>query len=178
DVQWVKWVHPRIPPATTSFEKKMNAVVASIIPIHCAKCLNMNGCCFAENKCPEEKFHDNCHCKTERIENLTVKAECPIEKFTEYIFNDFYKDGKEQIFKNLGYTISDSATLKSEMEKQAYSAYLSGEYELGTLDSYGQRINIYVTLTSKNGKQVTFKTGWMTYPDGKILLTTPFGGKV
>ena len=106
-----------------------------------------------------------------------MTTECPIEKFTGYIFNDFYKDGKEQIFKNLSYTIADSAMLKAEMEKQAYNAYISGEYELGKLDSYGQRINIYVTLATSNGKQTTFKTGWMTYPDGKILLTTPFGGK-
>jgi hypothetical protein len=36
---------------------------------------------------------------------------------------------------------------------------------------------VIVTLATSNGKQATLKTGWMTYPDGKILLTTPFGGK-
>ena len=176
-VQWVKWVHPRTVPATTSFEKKINVVVATIIPTHCAKCLNMNECCFTENNCPESPLHENCHCKAERIDGVTVTAECPIEKFTGYIFNKSYNDGKEQIFKNLGYTISDSDTLKTEMKKQANVAYLSGDYELNKLNPYGQRINIKVTLNGKNGKSLSFKTGWMTYPNGKILLTTPFGGK-
>ena len=49
--------------------------------------------------------------------------------------------------------------------------------QTGKLDSYGQRINIYVTLATSNGKQTTYKTGRMTYPDGKILLATPFGEK-
>ena len=68
--------------------------------------------------------------------------------------------------------------LKAEMEKQANLAYLLGNYELNKLNSYGQRLNIKVTLIGKNGKSLSFKTGWMTYPDGKIVLTTPFGGFV
>lgn len=138
----------------------------------------MNGCCFAEDKCPEAPLHDNCHCKAERIGNITVKADCPIIKFTGYIFNDYYKDGKAQIFNNLGYTISDSAFLKSEMEKQAYIAYSSGQYTLHKLDSFGQQINIQITLNGKNGMQISFKSGWMVYPDGKIVLITPYGGRI
>lgn len=175
-VRWVKWVHPRTLPATTPFEQKINAVVATIIPIHCARGLNMNGCCFAEDKCPESPLHDNCHCKAERIDNITVTAECPIEKFTGYVFDKVQNKGKKALFESWGFTIADSVALKSEFEKQAYQAYLSGKYELNTLDPFGQRINIHVILTTNNGKQASFKTGWMTYPDGKILLTTPFGG--
>ena len=100
EVQWVKWVHPRTVPAKSSLQKKVNVIVAKILPIHCAICLNMNGCCFAEDNCPEGNFHDNCHCKIERIDSIKVTAECPIEKFTGYIFNDFYNDGKVQIFKS------------------------------------------------------------------------------
>ncbi|MCH5166160.1 MAG: hypothetical protein J1G01_07160 [Clostridiales bacterium] len=133
---------------------------------------------FAEGKYPESPLHDNCHCKAEQIDNVTITAECPIEKFTGYIFDAIQNKGKKVLFEHWGFTITDSAFLKSEMEKQAHNAYLAGEYELGKLDSYGQRISIYVTLATKNGKQISFKTGWMTYPDGKILLTTPFGGKV
>ena len=176
-VQWVKWVHPRTVPATTSFEKKINVVVATIIPTHCAKCLNMNECCFAENKCPESPLHENCHCKAERIDDINVTAECPIEKFTNYIFNEYNNMGKKKLFEQWGYTISDSAMLKREIENQAYNAYLSGGYELGILDSYGQRLNIRVTLKNKFGKQISFVTGWMTYPNGNILLTTPYGDK-
>ncbi len=78
----------------------------------------------------------------------------------------------------MGFSISDSDMLKAEMEKQAYYSYLSGEYVLDRLDPYGQRIDIIVKIMGKNGKSLSFKTGWMTYPDGKIVLATPFGGFV
>ena len=175
-VQWVKWVHPNTQPANSHAEKQANVLKAAIIPTHCAKCLNMNGCCFAKDKCPESPLHKNCHRKAERIENITVTAECPIEKFTGYIFDEGKNKGKKALFESWGFTIADSAKLESEIAKQAHRAYLLGEYELDKLDSYGQRINIYVILTTNNGKQISFKTGWMTYPNGKTILTTPFGG--
>ncbi len=178
EVQWVRWTHPNTAPANSSEEKRVNAVAAKLNPSHCAKCLNMNGCCFAEDKCPPSPLHENCHCKTEHIDSIAVTAECPIEKFTGYIFNDFYNNGKKQLFELWGYTISDSAALKAEMEKQAYCAYLASEYELGTLDRFGQRITICVTLIGKSRKNLSFKTGWMVYPNGKIVLSTPYGGKV
>ncbi len=82
------------------------------------------------------------------------------------------------MFEEWGFTIADSRRLKIVMEQLAYYAYLAGEYELGKLDRYGQRINIAVTITDKNGRQLSFKTGWMVYPDGKIKLITPFGDKI
>lgn len=178
-VQWVKWVHPNTEPAHTHEEKQTNVLKAAMISAHCAKCLNMNGCCFAENKCPESPLHDNCHCKTERVAGVTVMAECPIEKFTGYIFSDKYiNNGKNKLYQNWGFTIADSSLLKAEMEKQAFNVYLSGEYMLGEMNSFGQRIDIPITLNCKNGQRVTFKTGWMTYPNGKIILITPYGGKI
>lgn len=177
-VQWVKWVHPNTEPANTGEEKKANVLQAAKIPTHCARCLNMNGCCFAANNCPAAPLHENCHCKAERIDNVTVTAECRLDKFTGYIFNDFYNDGKKQIYKDLGYTISDSTELKAEMEKQAYIAYITGNYKLNVLDPYGQRINIIITLVGKNGIIASFLTGWITYPDGRISLATPFTGYV
>lgn len=177
DVQWVKWVHPWTKPAETYEEKKKNVIIANIIKLHCAICLNTNGCCFAKNNCPREEQHYNCHCHFKNINNISITTYCPIEKFTKYIFNENYNDGKANIFYNLGYTIADSTTLKLEMEKQAYYAYLTGNYLLNVLDSYGQRIDIYITLSSPSGKKYTFKTGWMTYPNGKIVLVTPYGGR-
>ena len=51
-----------------------------------------------------------------------------------------------------------------------------GEYELGSLDGYGQRINVVIHLKRKDtGEDVTFVAGWMVYPDGKVVLTTPYG---
>ena len=37
-----------------------------------------------------------------------------------------------------------------------------GEYELGSLDGYGQRINVVIHLKRKDtGEDVTFVAGWM-----------------
>ncbi len=178
EVQWVRWTHPNTAPANSSEEKRANAVAAKLNPSHCAKCLNMNGCCFAEDKCPPSPLHENCHCKTEHIDGITITTYCPIEKFTGYIFNELKNKGKLSLFKSWGFAIIDSEILKAHYEKQAYYAYISGDYQLGELNEYGQRINISILLTTETGKQVSFKTGWMIYPDGKLTLITPYGGKI
>ena len=73
------------------------------------------------------------------------------------------------------YTIEDSHWLKSEIEQQALEKYVAGQYELNKLNSNGQRINIIIRIPrkDKNG-DVTFTTGWMVYPNGKIKLITPY----
>ena len=39
---------------------------------------------------------------------------------------------------------------------------------------YEQRISIIITLPKKNGTgEVSFVSGWMVYPNGEIVLTTP-----
>ena len=64
------------------------------------------------------------------------------------------------------------------MDRQAEEKYLSGEYELGKLDRYGQRINIVIEIPRKNGTgTVTFVSGWMLGANGELRLTTPYGGK-
>ncbi len=113
EVQWVRWTHPNTAPVNSSDEKTANVLAAKLNPSHCAKCLNMNGCCFAEDKCPPSPLHENCHCKTEHIDGITVTAECPIEKFTLYIFNAFNNKGKKYMFESWGFKITDSAMLKA-----------------------------------------------------------------
>ena len=71
----------------------------------------------------------------------------------------------------------DSQYLQQEFVHQAQLAYSAGEYELELLDKYGQRINIAITLKTNQGEYATFKSGWMVYPNGRIVLITPFGGK-
>ena len=68
--------------------------------------------------------------------------------------------------------------LKTKSKKQALKKYLSGDYTLGKLDRRGQRINIRVTIPRK-GKSgsVSFITGWMLMPNGKLKLNTPYGVK-
>ena len=87
-------------------------------------------------------------------------------------------DDKSKLFMSWGYDIMDSAYLQQEFERQAMIAYSTGNYELGLLNEYGQRINIRISLVRKELDQaVSFLTGWMVYPDGRIVLVTPYGCK-
>lgn len=178
DSQWVKWIHRGSAPAHTATEKNMNVINSSINPKHCACCLNMNGCYFVKDKSPENPLHEHCHCYYEDIGIPDVAATSAIEKFTKYIFNDTIDDGKKELFERWGYTFIDSSALQKEFEKQARLSYQCGDYVLGKRTGHGQRINVVMHLKRKNsGQEVTFDTGWMVYPDGKLLLITPYGGK-
>lgn len=85
---------------------------------------------------------------------------------------------KNRAFESWGYSVSDPIWLKNEIEKQALKKYLSGDYTLGKLDKRGQRINIRVTIPRKDGSvSVSFITGWMIMPNGKLKLNTPYGEK-
>jgi hypothetical protein len=72
----------------------------------------------------------------------------------------------------LGFLKEDSEYLKSEYEKQAQEQYLKGNYILGKLDRYGQRITITINL--RNG--IKIQSGWLVHPLGVITCTTPLGG--
>ena len=178
DCSWVKWLHDGTKPANNNFERTLNAVVGTILPIHCARCLNLNGCCFVKTKAPAIPLHEKCHCKLIDITLITPKITCPIEKFTKYIFDGSKSKGKKELFESWGYSIIDSENLVREFTRLAKLKYQCGEYSLGNLDAYGQRISIIITLPKKNGMgEVSFVSGWMVYPNGEIVLTTPYGGK-
>ena len=89
-----------------------------------------------------------------------------------------YWHGKEKLFAEWGYSAEDAHWLQSEMERQAREKYVSGSYQLGNLNLFGQRINIRIEISRKDGwGTVSFISGWMVRPNGKLELTTPFGGK-
>ena len=82
------------------------------------------------------------------------------------------------MFESWGYTIADSAQLQKEIEDQALENYISGNYTLGKLNKYGQRITVPIELNRKNGAgTVSLQTGWTILPNGIIKLNTPYGGK-
>ena len=82
------------------------------------------------------------------------------------------------MFESWGYSIINSEEIKKEIEKQAKLAYSVDDDELDRLDDYGQRINIEIRLKRKDKERyVTFQSGWMVYPNGRIVLTTPYGDK-
>jgi len=132
---------------------------------------------------PEIPLHENCHCESipvpKPIAGSTAIAECDLKKFTSYIFHDsvLVNKGKKALFESWGYDIMYSEILQTEYIKQAQEKYASGEYELGKLDDFGQRINIEIILLTPNGKLVNFMAGCMVYPDGQIKIATPYGRK-
>ena len=163
---WVKWTHHS--------EGKS----------HCDECLKLDGCFFTENKHPTWPHHPFCHCTLDPIEYSVVLinsySNCAYGKFDPYLFdpNNFYKHGKDKMFRSWGYSESDISFLIAEFEKQAHDKYIAGEYTLGRLNKDGQRISIRIELPRRDQEgTVSFETGWMVYSNGHIQLTTPYGGK-
>ena len=124
---------------------------------HCLECLQLDGCWFAWDNAPLCPQHEKCHCRLEAID---------------------YPHNKEKLFIEWGYTVEDARWLQAEIERQAKEQYIAGNYILGKLNWNGQRISIRVTIPRKDGTgDVSFITGWMVEPNGKLRLTTPYGGK-
>ena len=168
-------------PVTTQLVKWIHNFVGSI---HCFRCVRLNDCCFNSSNMPEIPLHDRCHCYTESIPYNQVLAEAKSEsdysKFDPYLFNrdNKYTHGKEKLFEKWGYTIDDAKWLQAEIERQGREKYIAGNYVLGKLDLWGQRINITIEIQRKDtGGIVSFEAGWMLKPNGKIILNTPYGGK-
>lgn len=163
--EWVEWIH--VPRGM----------------MHCATCLSLDGCWFEKKQVPELPQHPRCHCVMLGVPFFMVEekaeAESAYSKFNPYLFDvtGKYKHGKNKMFEKWGYTVDDSTFLQAEIEKQARQKYVMGEYVLGKLNDKGQRISIRIELARKNGKgNISFITGWMVNPDGKIRLNTPYGG--
>jgi len=122
---------------------------------HCPTCLSLHKCWFLETKMPDLPQHPYCHCRKKNIPqtmvNLIAWAECRINKFDEYVFNPdpTKNDGKKDLFEGFGYDIMDSEWLQKEFERQALEKYIKGNYELGVLDKYGQRISIIIEFPKK-----------------------------
>ena len=157
--QWIEWEH------------------VSTGLLHCPVCLALDKCWFNIVLKPQLPQHEKCHCIAKNIEkpipNFDAKAKCDLKKFTEYIFSEKYAwNGKKGLFELLGFTINDSQNLKEEYEKQAVKQYCDGNYKLGKIDSQGQRINIDI-IFEKNNRNITFTSGWMVRPKGKITNNTP-----
>ncbi len=163
---WVKWVH------------------RNLSDNHCPECLMLDGCFFKGDNHPPHPHHSFCHCVLENISQNEVKSQATTfaayQKFDPYLFDpeDFYKHGKNKAFESWGYSINDSNWLKNEFEKQALQKYILGDYKLGKLDEHGQRLSIEIKIPRKDKEgSVSFTTGWMVCPNGKIKLNTPLGGK-
>ncbi|MCH5158673.1 MAG: hypothetical protein J1F33_05715 [Clostridiales bacterium] len=175
---WAQWYHEGIPdgPEDVREDKRRKAATEG----HCLDCTTMSGCYFidGEKTFPKYPHHDNCHCKKIRKNPTAVEAGFLSNKFRDYVFNEEYSgNGKEKRFENIyGYNINDSDFLLSEYKRQAKEKYISGDYTLGLLNTYGQRITIEIVLNTPYRGRVAVKTGWMVRPNGLITCNTPFSG--
>lgn len=125
----MQWIHEGTNPAMTSIDRTMNIVLSLLSSgKHCAKCMNINGCCFPRNNMPDYPLHPNCHCKIEPIDRVWVTAECPIIKFTDYIFDENKNKGKKELFASWGYGKIDSTWLQQEFERQVKEKYERGYF--------------------------------------------------
>lgn len=84
--------------------------------------------------------------EAEKVAEGVSKAVVDSRKFSEYIFKDGAAPGKAVVYKNLGYSVKDSELLTKVYQEQAAAKYASENYTLGKLDSFGQRINIEMSL--------------------------------
>lgn len=177
--EWVQWIHEGLLPAYTSEDKSRNVELAKFSN-HCAICRNVNGCCFPKNNNIHYPLHPNCHCYLIDISKPIITAECREEKFIGYVFANKYADnGKNNLFKEWGFAKIDTEYLINEFVRQAKQKYDNGDFKLGVLNEYGQRISIITELIRKDGKGIVkFYSGWMVYPNGNIKNTTPYGGEV
>ncbi len=100
-------------------------------------------------------------------------------KFSEYIFKEGADHGKDAVFRGLGYGKEHTDDLVHIFQEQANRKFASGEYTLGKLDKWGQRIDIEINLSGIGdaaGKNSSIRSGWMINADGTISLNTPFSG--
>lgn len=163
---WIEWVHRNLGAS------------------HCEVCLHLDQRWFCADKHPVYPHHPHCHCILREIPYGRVRAEAEavsdLSKFDHYIFNATKEEDrdKEILFRSWGFRVEDAPFLLEEFVRQGLEKYRQGEYKLGKLDKHGQRISIRVMLIRKdNGHRVSFVTGWMVDPKGRIHLAAPYGGK-
>lgn len=175
DNSWIKWIHWGVPDEEGEERERQRKQLAFFM--HCLSCTALSGCYFATNNKPEK--HPYCDCGQMPISKPKneSKATCDIRKFTEYIFNEQYSNkGKNKLFGLLGFLKDDSVYLRNEYEKQAREKYVNGNYVLGKLDKYGQRISITINVSTASHTDVKLVSGWLVHPLGLITCTTPLGG--
>lgn len=186
DMGWIKCLHDKVPDEPEDERNKIRKTLALFK--HCLPCTALSGCYFAKLKSPGDitksgsgMIHQHCHCRVIN-ENMSVikgqiKVYCDITKFTNYIFNEKNSKGKTDLFHQLEYFVEDSEYLKEEYERQAKIKYLNADYELSTLNEYGQNIRINIELINRSGRRVVFVSAWKVHPKGYITCNTPYADR-
>ena len=186
DTGWAKWLHTQVPDEPEDERNKIRKMLSLLK--HCLPCTALSGCYFAKHKFPGDitksgdgMLHEHCHCYVENKSLSLIKGEmkayCDITKFTNYIFNEEKSKGKTDLFNRLEYFIEDSEYLKEEYEKQARIKYANSDYELNTLNEFGQNIRINIELVNRSGRHIVFVSAWKVHPKGYITCNTPYADR-
>lgn len=114
-----------------------------------------------------------------RVARQLSRTTADERKFSEYIFRPGATHGKNVPFEALGYSREHSGKLAEMWRRQAAERVSQGQYTLGRLDQYGQRINVGIAVPRRGtaaGKTSYMNSGWMLGPDKTLRLNTPFPG--
>lgn len=137
----------------------------------CAICVAVNRTAYKPNAvCTYE--HAHCKCVYDNT-HLSAHVDFPISKITEYLFVDV---NKAKMMRSMGYSKEDSTALHKTLSAVIKKQYEDGNYELGTLDIHGQRVQINTVLLGKRdhkGEMFDCHIGCVLWPYGKIKVTTP-----
>ena len=139
----------------------------------CEICVALNKTAYKIINKPEYR-HPNCRCRYEIAGNIAVTLDFPKKKITGYMF---VNPSKAKLIRSMGYLPEDADELYRTIAEYAIAKYEKGDYVLGKLDKYGQKINISVKCRGKRekeGRTYDFYTGWTVYPNGELKNNTPF----
>lgn len=138
----------------------------------CDLCVALNRTVFKNSHKPEYT-HPNCKCKQVPFEFPETPLDFPMKKIV-YLFAK-----KGDWMRSMGYLDLDAEEIYQTIAENAQLQFMRGNYILGTLSKYGQKVNIVLALPGKRDKQGTtyrVKTGWTAFPNGKLHNNTPIGG--
>lgn len=95
------------------------------------------------------------------------------------MFKEGARHGKDAVFRSFGYAAGDSEALANSFAQQGAANFDAGNFMMGNLDQFGQRITIPIRLVGQGdaaGRATTVLSGWMITPEGTVRLVTPFAG--
>ena len=165
---------------------------------HCVPCVSFNRCWFKNEKGKKPDinalimagiirqidtnddtlFHKWCHCKEVPLPPLSTKdidIIVPNGKF-DYMF-----EAKSGWIKAMGYDPSDRNKFIDELKKKTKEGYINGDYTIQGYTKYGVKIRVVARIDGAHEDRKTdYKVigSYMVFPNGKIKMNTPLGGKV
>ena len=118
-------------------------------------------------------FHKWCHCKEVPLPPLDIDD---IDIIIEYLFR-----AKSDWVAALGYDPSDRNKFVDELKKKTKKGYVNGDYIIQDYTKYGVKIRVVASIDGAHKdrkKEYKVIGSYMVFPNGKIKMNTPMGGKI